>query len=155
MLWTDFGRFHRGLHNQFGWYDTLHEQLRQMQDKLNKQFSVYERQQQTAFPAFNVYGRSEGVVLTAEIPGLQPKDIDVSVVGNTVTVTLERKPLEVTENESFHRQERWYGKYSRSIDVPFNVDSEKVTAKFSNGILYLFLPKIESDKPKKVEIKTA
>jgi len=108
-----------------------------------------------SYPAMNVWTSEEGVVLTAELPGVDPEEIDISVVGDTVTVTGSRRPPELRENERYHRRERGFGRFTRTFQLPCQVDANKVEAVFNKGVLHISLPRAEEDKPKKISIKAA
>jgi HSP20 family protein len=108
-----------------------------------------------SFPAMNVWLNEEGAVVTAELPGVNPEDIDISVVGETLTLTGSRQPAELKEGEKYHRRERGYGKFTRTFQLPFGVEADKVEAKFDKGILHIFLPRAEVEKPRKIAVKTA
>jgi len=94
-------------------------------------------------------------MVTAEIPGIAHEDIQINVVNDTLTVIGECKPTETDPEARYHRQERGSGKFSRSIELPYAVDSNKVEASFNNGVLHISLPRKEAEKPKKIVIKTA
>lgn len=105
-----------------------------------------------AYPAINLWRREDEMVLTAELPGLDPKDINVSVEGDQFTLQGERKPEEMTDEVVCHRQERGAGRFVRTVRLPFEVDPEKVVARYENGVLNVTLPRAESSKPKKIAI---
>jgi HSP20 family protein len=105
------------------------------------------------FPAMNVWTDEESVVVTAELPGVAPDDIDVSVVGDTLTLKGSRQPDELEEGESYHRRERRYGAFTRAFQLPFQVEPNQVEANFGNGVLQISLPRAEADKPKKIAVK--
>jgi HSP20 family protein len=107
------------------------------------------------YPPLNVWSGEEGAVVTAEIPGVDPNDIDITVVGETLTVKGDRKREGFPEGTKYHRRERAYGDFSRTIQLPFQVDQEKVEAKFKNGILSIELPRFPEEEPKKIDIKSA
>lgn len=107
------------------------------------------------FPSVNTWVSSDDFVVTTEIPGVDPEMIDISVVGKTVTLRGSRKADEVQKDQSCHRCERWSGEFSKAIELPFNIEADKVAARFSKGVLYLTLPKAEAEKPKKIEIKSS
>jgi HSP20 family protein len=94
-------------------------------------------------------------VVTAEVPGINPKDINVTVIEDTLTVSGERQPDQVGEDANYLRQERGYGKFTRSLQLPYSVASSKVEANFHNGVLNVTLPRKEDDKPKKIKVMTA
>jgi len=108
-----------------------------------------------AYPALNAWTNEEGLLITAEVPGVSSKDIDISVVGDTLTLSGVREPEELKEGAGYHRQERGYGNYTRSLQLPFSVNVNKVEATFKNGILSIVLPRAEEDKPKKITIKAS
>jgi len=108
-----------------------------------------------SFPAMNIWTNNEAAVITAELPGVDPESIDISVVGETLTLSGERKPEALQEGDKYHRRERRYGKFSRTIQLPFLVEANGVEALFNNGMLQISLPRAEADKPKKISVKTA
>jgi len=104
--------------------------------------------------AVDMYETPEEVVLRTALPGVDPEDIDVSVIGDTLTIKGESKAEEEVKGANFIRHERHYGSFARSLSLPTSVVAEKATADFSKGILTLRLPKAEEVKPKRIEIKT-
>ena len=109
-----------------------------------------------SFPAMNIWANEEGQIITAEIPGVEPDDLDVSVTGEVLTLSGTRKPEQMGENEvRYHRQERGYGRFKRSIQLPYPVQADKIEASFKNGVLKVSLPRAEEDKPKKITVKSA
>lgn len=105
------------------------------------------------FPALNVSEDAENIYVHAELAGFKPEDIEVSVVGNTLTLSGERKPDEA-ENVSYHRRERSYGSFQKALTLPHAVNAEAVQATCTDGVLKLVLPKHEDAKPKKITVKT-
>jgi HSP20 family protein len=111
-----------------------------------------------AYPAMNVWTNEEGVVVTAELPGVAPEDMDISVVNETLTVTGTRQPelvrqAEEVEGATYHRRERSQGRFTRSFQLPFRIEGDKVEAAFERGVLHIHLPRAEADKPKKISVK--
>lgn len=132
------------------------EQMRREMERVFDNFYTRPRRQVApSFPAMNAWTNKDGAVITAELPGVNPEDIDISVVGETLTLTGERKPEALQDGEKFHRRERGYGKFTRTFQLPFSVEGDKVEAVFDKGILHISLPRAEADKPKKIAIKTA
>lgn len=113
------------------------------------------RAAQPVFPAVNVWQGDDAVAITAELPGVEPTDIDISVKDNALTITGERKAPQVPEGARWHRNERGYGKFTRAVRLPFAASDDKVEARMSNGILRIVVGRPEEDKPKKIEIKAA
>jgi HSP20 family protein len=132
------------------------ERMRREMDRLFSGFYAGPRLRTApSFPAMNAWTNQDGAVITAELPGVNPGDIDISVVGETLTLTGERKPEALQDGEKFHRRERGFGKFTRTFQLPFAVEADKVEAVFDKGILHISLPRAEADKPKKIVIKTA
>lgn len=104
-------------------------------------------------PNVEMYEKEDKFVVRAELPGMKREDIDVSVVGNTLTISGERKAETEVKEEDYYRCELCYGKFSRSIGLPAAVDAAKVDATYENGILEITLPKVEAAKPKKIAVK--
>jgi len=106
-----------------------------------------------AFPALNVWSNAEVVLVTAEIPGIDPKDIEISVVGETLTLKGSRKPEEIGEGIQYHRRERGYGNFTRTLQLPYRIEADKVGATFDKGVLTITLPRAEADKPRKITVR--
>ncbi len=104
-------------------------------------------------PALDVVEDDNTVTIRADVPGLEPKDIDISVSGQTLTLKGEKTEETEDEGKNYHRSERRYGAFVRTIPLPTNVDTEKIKAECSKGVLKITLPKIESEKPKRIPIK--
>ncbi|KPK45640.1 MAG: molecular chaperone [Nitrospira bacterium SM23_35] len=104
-------------------------------------------------PSVDVSETVKDVVIRAEIPGMDPKDIDVSVHGDVLTLRGERKKEHEEKGEDFHRIERSYGAFSRSIRLPAEVDANKVNATYKDGVLKINLLKTEEAAVKKIEVK--
>ena len=109
----------------------------------------------TRMPSMDVFETEDKVVATVELPGVDPKEVEVSVEDSTLTISGERRfSSEVTE-ESYHRTERRYGAFSRAITLPQTVDTGKVDARFDKGVLTIEVAKAEKAKPKKIQIKAS
>ena len=106
-------------------------------------------------PAVDIFERGDDLVIRAEIPGVEKDDVDISVQNNSLTLRGERKREQEVNVESAYRLERSYGNFVRSFSLPRTVDSSRISAKYSNGVLDIVLPKAEEAKPKKVEIVAA
>ena len=104
------------------------------------------------FPPLVIKEEGEKVSVEAEIPGINPGDIDINVHGKTLILSGERKP-EKTEGASFHRRERKWGSFRKAITLPDEVNADAVEAECKNGVLKIILPKAEQAKPKKIAIK--
>jgi HSP20 family protein len=105
------------------------------------------------YPAMNVWSDQDGAVVTAELPGINPEEIDISVQNDTLTLGGSRQPDEVKEGKIFHRRERRSGSFTRSLQLPFQVEPGQVEASYAKGVLSITLPRAEADKPRKIAIK--
>jgi len=104
-------------------------------------------------PTVEMYEKGDNLVVKADLPGMKKEELDISVLGDTLTIKGERKAESEIKDEDYYRCELCYGKFSRSVALPAAVDAGKVEANYENGILEITLPKVEEAKPKKVEIK--
>ena len=106
-------------------------------------------------PRMDIWGDDEKVVIEMEVPGLDPKDAEISVEDAEITIAGEVKPAERDEKTSIYRRERSGGTFARTIRIPFPADPDKVTAACQNGLLRVIVPRAETSKPRKVEVKAA
>lgn len=104
-------------------------------------------------PAIEVFEKEDKFVVKAELPGMKEEDIDVSVVGDTLTIKGERKAETEVKEEDYYCCERSYGGFSRSIALPSSVDAKKIEAGYEDGVLEVTLPKAPEVKAKKVAVK--
>jgi HSP20 family protein len=107
------------------------------------------------FPLVNFSEDAGHVYIEALVPGVEPKDIDLSVVRDTVTISGERKPFADKEDQVVHRAELGSGKFSRTLELPTDINPDKISAVCKDGIMQVTLAKAEHAKPKKIEIKLA
>jgi HSP20 family protein len=104
--------------------------------------------------ALDVYETDENLVVEASLPGMSPDEVDISIVGNTLTIKGEREEHQEKQEEGkYYFRERRYGAFQRSIALPTEVSADKAEATFENGVLKLTLPKAEEAKPKRIEVK--
>jgi HSP20 family protein len=103
-------------------------------------------------PAIDVFEKDDKFVVKAELPGMKEEDIDVSVVGDTLTIKGERKTETEVKEEDYCRCERSYGSFVRSIPLPSTVNADKIEANYEGGVLEVSLPKVAKVKPKKVKV---
>jgi len=106
-------------------------------------------------PAINILEKDDSMQITADLPGLNPEDVEVTVEQGVLNIRGERKFEEAAEGETFHRVERLYGVFERSFTLPNSIDTDKIEAKFNNGVMVLTLPKREESKPRSVKIKVS
>ena len=141
--------------NNFNWEWDPWRELRKLQRNMNRMFGDSAGWTAREYPAVNLWSSGNDVVLTAEIPGVEPNNLDISVQDNNLTLRGSRKADTLKQGEVYHRQERTSGSFVRTVQLPFEVNADKVQAKLDKGILHLTLPRAEADKPKKIEVKTA
>ncbi len=128
------------------------ERLRREMEQLFNE-GAFRSPMMRGFPAMNVWVNENGAVVTTELPGVLPEDLDISVVDDTLTISGSRKPEELEEGATYHRRERGCGSFTRSFQLPFKVDPQQVEAVANNGILNITLPRAEEDKPKKIAVR--
>ena len=106
-------------------------------------------------PPVDIFENADNIVLKAELPGVDPKDVEIRVEDNTLCLKGERKFEREVKEENYHRVERSYGSFARSFSLPNSIDADKVVADYKDGLLTLTMPKREEAKPKtiKIEIK--
>ncbi|HEY9160386.1 MAG TPA: Hsp20/alpha crystallin family protein [Desulfomonilia bacterium] len=132
---------------------TILNPFREFQDFDQDMGRIFSRGRQ-AYPPVNVYVTGDDVVVTSEVPGIEASQIDLTVAGDMLTLKAEKKPVDLKEGEKWHRNERAYGSFNRTVKLPYNVDSSKIEALYDKGILKLTLPRAESDKPRKINVRT-
>lgn len=129
LAWPNFGR------------------LANLQDELDR---LFETPLRAWAPSLDVYEDKEGYTIHAEIPGMKREEIEVSIQDGTLIISGERKSEPVGENTEVHRQERYFGKFSRALTLPTAVAGDKVKANYKDGVLTIVLPKAEEAKPKQI-----
>ncbi len=123
-------------------------------DRMNSLLRRAASNSNSEYPAVNVWVNGDDAVVTAEIPGIDSKTLDISVSDNTLTFRGTKPADDKREDESYHRHEVWNGTFSKTIQLPFNIDADRVSASYKRGILQISLPQRENDKPRKISIKS-
>ena len=103
-------------------------------------------------PPVDIYETEDAIVLKAELPGIDPKDVEVRVEDNTLYLKGERNYEKEVKEQNYHRIERSYGSFARSFSLPNSISAEKVKAEYKDGLLTLTMPKREEAKPKTIKI---
>ena len=106
-------------------------------------------------PAINLYDAGEKYILTAQLPGMAPEEVDLSITGETLTIRGDRKRPDGVPEESYRRQERQFGRWTRTVTLPDRVDSSNVAASFGHGVLTVSLPKAEEARPRQISVAAA
>ena len=139
------------LENTGRWVDPL-RQMRFAQRDMSRLLDNLRVAATPEFPLMNIWGGTDGAVVTAEIPGVAPEELDIAVHQNTVTLRGTRPAEPLADDAVVHRQERTTGTFTRNLILPFRVDGDRAAAKFRNGVLRLDLPRPEADKPHKITV---
>jgi HSP20 family protein len=138
-----------------GWASSWRE-MERLRQEMNRLFSEWPARSRLSvaptYPAMNVWTNEDSAIVTAELPGVDLEDLDISVEDDVLTLRGQRQ-AEEQEGATYHRRERRYGTFVRTLRVPFRVDAEKVDATFKNGVLSLVLPRGEEDKPKRITVR--
>jgi HSP20 family protein len=137
-------------------------ELTDIQTQMNRLFDNFLGQPVTSgvmerawAPAVDVYETKDAVVVTAELPGLNEKEIQLAITDDLLTIRGERHWSDEARGASHYRQERWFGKFERVIALPIPVDTGKVKATYRDGVLTVTLPKSDGLKPREIKIDTA
>jgi len=137
---------------------SIWREMDQLQREMNRLFAATEQQgfiNSPGFPSINIWANEEGQFISAEMPGFTADDIDIDATADTLTISGSRTMDESGKETRYHRNERGYGEFKRTIQLPFMIDTNSVKASFKNGILAIHLQRAEADKPKKIAVKSA
>jgi len=115
-------------------------------------FGAWFWEDRAAYPALNLWEDGDNLYVEAELPGLKPEDLELTVLGDELCLRGERR-WEEKEGVTWHRRERGFGKFVRTIRLPSPIASDRVQASFHNGVLTITLPKAEAARSRKVEVK--
>lgn len=129
------------------------DRLRRRWEELYEGYTGDRTAQSTAgvFPLVNLTEDAENFHIRAELPGVASEDLDIQATGKSVTIAGKRK-IPVEEGARYHRRERDAGSFSRGLNLPSDIDADKVTARMANGILSITIPKSEAVKPRRISI---
>jgi HSP20 family protein len=142
-------------YNPFADVDEFPAGLRIFQDSINRLLSDHSPATRPWAPSVDILETENELVLKADIPGVELKDIDIQFENGTLTLKGERKFEKEEKNKGFHRLERSYGSFVRYFTVPETVDSELTRADYQNGVLTVTLPKKEIAKPKAIKVQVS
>ena len=142
-----------------GWTTPFREldRMRQEMDRLTEGLSRGVAGLSTAgvFPLINLTEDADRFYLRAELPGIQPDDLEISATANSIAISGERRIAQENEGARYHRREREAGKFNRVVNIPDPVDSDKIEAECRNGVLTVTIPKSEKSKPRQISIKAS
>ncbi len=133
------------------------EELNRLRREMNRVFDAYHPAERApfgsgVFPPVNIYEDKNNVYVTAELPGMDPNSIDISIQGDNMVLKGERVIEPAGQDVSYHRKERRSGVFNRVLTLPERVDATKVSAEYNNGMLKVVLPKLEEAKARKIEV---
>jgi len=126
-----------------------------LQSEIDRVFSPANDSYGPTFPALDVWANEESAVVSAELPGVAPNEIDISIDGDELTVSGKRPAADLAEGESYLRRERGFGEFKRTLKLPYRIDAGAVDAKFSNGVLQITAPRVDADRPRRIEVQAA
>lgn len=134
---------------------TIFDELESIQSDMNRLLSGAEvpRRARAAYPPLNVWSTADGLVLDAEMPGVDPQDVEISVVGDELSLRGKVNGQEPAAGETVLRRERPAGEFQRTLQLPFRANAAAVKAMFKNGILRIAVPRSEEEKPRKIAIE--
>ncbi len=104
-----------------------------------------------AYPPLNVFRKGDDIVVIAEVPGIRKSDLDIQVIGKTVRIS-GSKSVEYSDQAALHRRERLAGRFDRAFTLPVEIEAGEIKAECRDGILALYLPRAERDKPKTIAV---
>lgn len=135
--------------------------LRRLNNVLDEAFGGWPFQQENGsitsswYPACDVFEDKDSVKIVAELPGVKPEDVKLSLENNLLTIRGEKKQEAEERSERVHRYERSYGAFERGFVLPSTVDGDKISADYQNGILTIVVPKAERARPREIPVRTA
>ena len=133
--------------------NTLQDRMNRLFDDAGRTWRSDEPSATTSWsPAVDIFETEGEIVVKAELPGMDRKDIALHLENNVLSIRGERRFEKETKEENYHRIERSYGNFSRSFSIPATVDEEKIRADYKDGVLKIILPKKEQAKPKQIKI---
>lgn len=130
--------------------------MRRLQDELDRAFAPYSPETgHGSFPAINMWQGENSIAIATELPGVEADDIEISIKDDTLTLSGERKMPDVGDKAVWHLRERPFGKFVRTVRLPFRVDADNVEARFTNGVLQIELQRPEEDRPRRISVQAA
>lgn len=131
--------------------DELRQLRREVADAFGRRGSLFGGRDLR--PPVNAYQDAEGLTVTAEIPGVRAEDLSVEAEGAVLRISGKRAAPGDVKDEQYHRRERRHGEFRRELRLPGGLDTAKIDARVSDGVLTVYLPKAEDAKPRKIEVK--
>jgi HSP20 family protein len=133
-------------------FDTLFAFQRALESRLSSDWLGTSTASMGAYPPVNVFQQGEDLVAIVELPGVNKDDLNIQAKENTIRIA-GRKAIDYPEEVSLHRRERLSGVFDRTLVVPMQIDPDGIKAEYNDGLLALFIPRAEQDKPRTIEIR--
>ncbi len=134
-------------------------EIERLQNEINSLFSMGDDTEYTGLfdramsPAVDIIDAQDEYRIIADMPGVEQKDLDISVASHVLTIKGEKKPIEKLDKVKTYRKDTWEGHFQRTLSLPKTIDSEKIKASLKNGVLTVSIPKREEEKPKQISVK--
>jgi HSP20 family protein len=132
----------------------VQDQVRAVDRAMDRWFQLANDDHVPSLPVVDVWAKEDEVVVEAELPGVEPEDVDISVEGDVLTLRGKRN-RSADEEARLYRQERGFGEFSRSFRLPFRVETNAIDARFVNGVLEIKLPRAEADRPRRIAVQAS
>jgi HSP20 family protein len=140
---------------RFGRLTDPYAELSRLRSDINKLFSGATHSFTQAYPAVNIWVDEQEAIVTAELAGIDPEKLDISVQGDNLNLSGSREPETLQETETYHRKERNGSRFARTLQLPFRIDANGIDARYEKGILKITVPRAAEDKARKISIKAA
>jgi len=144
-MWPAINRWDVGV-DPFSELNRMHRQMGRLFDQDDPRGA--------RFPAVNVRGNSDEVRVSAELAGVDPAKIELTVTGDTLTIEGDRPADQLGDNEEVYRRERLAGHFVRTVRLPYEIDNEKIAARYEHGVLKITLPRSEAAKPRRIQVQS-
>ena len=137
------------------WSNDPWRQMRRLRNEMDSLVSQLGRPRAATFPPVNIWTSQDGVVVTAELPGVDPSKLEINAMRDTITIRGERAATEAETERTWHRRERGTGRFSRTIELPYVIDADSVEASCRDGVLRIGLRRPEAEKPRRIEVRSS
>lgn len=132
-------------------FETLFAFQRALENRLSSDWLGTTTAGTGCYPPINVFQQGDDLVAIVELPGVNKEELNIQAKENTIRIA-GRKAIDYPENVSLHRRERLSGVFDRTLVVPMQIDSDRIKAEYNDGVLALFIPRAERDKPRNIQI---
>jgi HSP20 family protein len=133
-------------------FETLFAFQRALENRLSSDWLGTTTAAMGAYPPINVFQQGDDLVAIVELPGVNKRDLNIQAKENTIRIA-GQKTIDYPENVSLHRRERLSGVFDRTLAVPMQIDPDRIQAEYNDGLLALFIPRAEKDKPRTIEVR--